>query len=196
MNHLAHLFLAEGHPEWLAGAFLGDVVKGQLNQIEDVRTREGIELHRVIDAFTDSHTVTHKSRLRFQPHFRRYGGIMTDIAFDHFLSSTWSKWDNRSMTAFSDEVFTEVLALREQLPPNVVQTCERMRDRGVLQAYASDEFVARSYLHLSTRLTRSNPLNEAFAEFEQHKDDLAEDFEEFFPELISFCHDWKHDHRP
>ena len=30
MNHLAHLYLAEGHPGWLCGALLGDVVKGRL----------------------------------------------------------------------------------------------------------------------------------------------------------------------
>ena len=60
MNFLAHIYLSDDHPKIMVGNFIGDFVKGKnfREQFEPDIAR-GIELHRIIDVFTDSHPVVH-----------------------------------------------------------------------------------------------------------------------------------------
>ncbi|MDZ7686313.1 MAG: ACP phosphodiesterase [Gammaproteobacteria bacterium] len=55
----------------------------------------------------------------------------------------------------------------------------------------NETFVARALAHLGTRLSRDNPLDEAFDEFLRLEAELEGDFECFFPELMAFCQQWQ-----
>ncbi len=70
MNFLAHLYLSGDDPEIMVGNFIGDFVRGR-NVRDQFKTNIalGIELHREIDEFTDSHPVVmeSKKRLRQRP---------------------------------------------------------------------------------------------------------------------------------
>jgi len=66
---------------------LGDFVRGKAvleTFPEDVR--RGIELHRHIDQFTDSSPDIANLRRCFPAPFRRYSGIIIDLAYDHELA--------------------------------------------------------------------------------------------------------------
>ncbi|HEY3430492.1 MAG TPA: DUF479 domain-containing protein, partial [Cyclobacteriaceae bacterium] len=65
MNFLAHLYLSGTHQKVMVGNFIGDFVKGR-NALETFEPEivKGIELHRGIDEFTDSHPIVTESKNR------------------------------------------------------------------------------------------------------------------------------------
>ncbi|MCH8227832.1 MAG: hypothetical protein IIC63_05410, partial [Proteobacteria bacterium] len=84
MNFLAHLLLAGDDDGLRLGALLGDFVRGRRALVfypGDVRL--GIKLHRHTDQFFDSMPEVVKLRKNFPASFRRYSGIVIDLAYDH-----------------------------------------------------------------------------------------------------------------
>ena len=57
MNYLAHFALAGPETGLLVGGFLGDYIKGRLENRFSPEIERGIRLHRAIDQYTDSHPV-------------------------------------------------------------------------------------------------------------------------------------------
>ena len=190
MNHLAHFYLSGSDTNLLIGNFLGDYIKGRLVGERQVAIETGIQLHRAIDAFTDSHPITRRSQSRFEPRFRRVSGIMTDIIFDHFLAKDWDKYHSDDLQNFSDITMRKLLASREHLPENAIEGCQRMYDNNVLSRYVEPAFIDRSLRHLSTRLSRDNPLTEGYVQFLENQEELHSDFQEFFPVLQKHVSTW------
>lgn len=191
MNHLAHFHLSAPQPALIVGSLLGDYVKGRLNGKRPVNLDLGIKLHRVIDGFTDRHPVVRRSWRRFDPEFRRYAPVMTDIIFDHFLANEWNTFHDKSLSHFHDEIFAAINDYRSQLPDAAHRWSERMESSRALTSYIDTEFVHRSFVHLSTRLSRRNPLAEAYGQFATHRETLHADFQYFYPDLIDFVNEWK-----
>jgi acyl carrier protein phosphodiesterase len=189
VNHLAHLALAGD--DYLVGSFLGDYIKGRLNGTHPDFIERGIRLHRAIDAFTDNHRVIRQSADRFNPAFRRYAGIMTDVFYDYMLANTWHDYYDTPLTEFSRCTLSILLEHEEHLTTKAAGTAKRMRQHNSLAHYGNDSFLDGAFQNLAGRLTRSNPLADAGAQCRQHKDALARDFAAFYPELIAFCENWK-----
>lgn len=83
MNFLAHLYLSGDDSEIMVGNFIGDFVKGRnLNERFEERIVKGIELHRSIDAFTDSHPVVTLSKNRLRDKYRHYSPVIVDMFYD------------------------------------------------------------------------------------------------------------------
>ena len=100
MNFLAHLWLADQTRTSLAGAILGDVVRGSdLTKYPDEITR-GIRLHRKVDAATDRHPLIVSVRERYASGQRRYAGIVLDLACDYVLSSDWARYSHEALPDF------------------------------------------------------------------------------------------------
>lgn len=100
MNFLAHLWLAERTGTSLAGAVLGDVVRGADLSAYPPALALGIQLHRRVDATTDRHPALHPLRARFAPGRRRYAGIVLDLVTDHVLARDWRALETEPLTAF------------------------------------------------------------------------------------------------
>ncbi len=191
MNHLAHLFLAGGNPDLLIGGFLGDHVKGRLKGERNIKIEQGIALHRSIDVFTDAHDMTRQSQSRFQRQYRRYSGIMTDIIYDHFLALDWYNYHPQDLQSFSNDTFSILLDNVKEFPRTAAHACQRMYDYNALAGYTKDKFIERSFIYLSGRLTRENPLANGFRQFVDNREELHADFEIFFPQLMIFVGEWK-----
>jgi acyl carrier protein phosphodiesterase len=189
VNHLAHFALAGD--ELIVGSFLGDYIKGRLEDRFTHNVERGIRLHRAIDAYTDSHDVVRRSQQRFDPGFRRYAGIMTDVIYDCLLARTWADFYDQPLHDFSTRTLRNLLDAGQHLPEKAMRTATRMHEHNSLAGYGSDEFVAGAFSHLSTRLTRTNPLDIAYSQFEIHLTGLESDFADFYPELMDFCEKWK-----
>ena len=89
MNYLAHLYLAKDSTESMIGGILGDFVKGSGKEQYPDKIKKGIELHRKIDSYTDSHPMTQASRRLYRPPWRRFAGVIVDLCCDHFLYRHW-----------------------------------------------------------------------------------------------------------
>ena len=191
MNHLAHFALTDQKPQTLVGSFLGDYVKGRLNGEFAPSIERGIKLHRAVDAFTDRNAIVRQSQKRFEKEFRRYAGIMTDVIYDHVLARLWQDYYDSQLEQFSKCTLGTLLEHAEMLPEKAHQTALRMFELNSMARYGTDAFIENSFIHLSTRLTRANPLDIAFDQFAQHRQALESDFRDFYPELVDFCNHWQ-----
>ena len=194
MNYLAHFALAGPETGLLVGSFLGDYIKGRLENRFSPEIERGIRLHRAIDQYTDSHPVVKSSYERFDPKFRRYAGIITDIAFDHLLAQTWSRYYNEPLESFSARTLEKLLTQKDMLTNTARQSASRMQKHNSLAHYGGLEFLERSLVYLSGRLKHANPLLDAYPHCAEQLPDLQEDLSVFYPELMKFCNEWKQLH--
>ena len=191
MNHLAHFALTDQKPLTLVGSFLGDYVKGRLNGEFAKSIERGIKLHRAVDAFTDRNAIVRQSYERFDREFRRYAGIMTDVIYDHLLARLWRDYYDSQLEQFSRGTLETLLDHAELLPDRAHQTAIRMLELNAMAKYGTEAFIENSFVHLSGRLSRTNPLDIAFDQYAQHRQGLESDFRDFYPELVAFCDHWQ-----
>ena len=194
MNHLAHFKLASAHPKLLVGNLLADHVKGRLSGRLDQGVETGIRLHRAIDAYTDSHPLVLASHARFDAPYRRYGGIITDIIYDHFLARHWSAYDQRTLHDFCRGALKEVMSYSEFLTTPARERAMRMQSTRSMEHYGSTTFIEHSFIYLSEKLKYENPLASSISQFEKHQSSLESDFMAFFPALQNFASDWVEQH--
>lgn len=185
----------------MVGGLLGDFVKGRLSGEFPSQVERGIRLHRAVDAYSDRHPIARQSAHRFKPEFRRFGPIMVDIIYDHFLALHWQHvcagiYDG-TLHEFSNSVsgiLDRDLDAIQGLPSGAQRFASRVITLRTLESYGDEQFVDRSFQHLCTRLSRKNPLHRGFTEFKDHQQALLADFTLFFPELLSFSGEWQHEH--
>ncbi|MEJ2031524.1 MAG: ACP phosphodiesterase [Deltaproteobacteria bacterium] len=184
MNWLAHLYLSDPIAEYRIGNLLPDLLS--VSELEPLpfEFQRGIEQHRRIDAFTDSHPIIRKEIGRISPAFRRFGGILVDIFFDHFLARDWHLYSEQSLLQFSDEIYGSFDKLAMALPSSVLRTFEQMRRDDWLGNYAEISGVATAFERIDGRLRRSSVhLSEATLILEHEYAAFYADFRAFFPEL-------------
>ena len=66
MNFLAHIYLSGNDDQVMIGNFIADFVKGKKKDEYPLHIKRGIELHRMIDDFTDHHEITLRSKSRIR----------------------------------------------------------------------------------------------------------------------------------
>jgi acyl carrier protein phosphodiesterase len=185
VNYLAHLYLAGDDDERIAGALLGDFVKGRLENLPLAPGLvEGIRLHRAIDVFTDAHPTVIRSRVRLQQR-RRVAGIIVDLAYDHFLAVRWREFTDEPLTAFCTRSYRRLLARIDEFPPGLRDVLPRMAAYDWLGSYAELGNVALALERIGTRLRRPAALAGVLEDLECHYRGLEQDFLDFFPQLES-----------
>ena len=194
MNYLAHFALAGPETGLLVGGFLGDYIKGHLENRFSPEIERGIRLHRAIDQYTDSHPIVRNSYKRFDPRFRRYAGIITDIAFDHLLAQNWRQYYSEPLESYSSNTLEKLLAHKDMLTDAAFQRAAHMQEHNSLAHYGQLQFLEQSLAYLSGRLKHANPLLEAYPHCEAQRPSLQEDLSVFYPGLIEFCEQWKQLH--
>ncbi len=191
MNFLAHLLLAGNNDGLRLGAMLGDFVRGKriLRKFPD-DVRLGIELHRHIDQYTDAHAAVAKLRESFEKPFRRYSGIIIDVALDHELALRWSDYSMQSLADF-DLGVRELLSENEQWVPGRLASFMTYADsRGLFASYREQSEIIRTLRGIGRRFLRSNPLHQMDEIWPQYKPGFEACFLEFFPQAQSDVADW------
>ena len=189
MNFLAHLALSGKSQNLIIGNFLGDFVKGRLFGQYDKDIELGIKFHRAIDAYTDHHLLIKLSKNRFGPRFRRIGGIMVDIAYDHLLALSWDKFYDEPIDRFAKRVLEDVLIF-EELPWEAENLAKMMLRKNSLEKYKNEEFLSDASLSIHKRLKHRTPMLEAPEVIKNVKAKLDRDFRFFYPQLIDFAAAW------
>lgn len=186
MNYLAHLFLADNSTESLLGAMLGDFVKGSLRDRYTKGIRQGIELHRKVDTFTDSHEVVLLSKNRISTARRRFAGIMTDVFYDHFLAKNWSQYSTEPLTSFASRMYDALLENRDILPDRLEQALPFMVSQNWLCSYSEIDVIGKVLNRMSQRIKRENSLMDSVEELVNNYNEFEADFSRFFPDLINY----------
>lgn len=191
MNFLAHLWLADSDDGLRLGAMLGDFVRGGMDDSKlPVAAQRGIQLHRFIDQYMDGLSAMAELRQHFKPPFRRYAGIIIDMAFDHQLARHWSEYSAISLAQFDSEV-RQLLVQYDELLPAELKGFMRYADRrGLFEAYQHKEEILFSLTGLGRRLSRSNPLHRVNEIWDELEDDFARGFTQVFPQVQAAVADW------
>ncbi len=184
MNWLAHLYLSEPSPAFRIGNLLPDLLPLPALQSLEPEMQRGVEQHRRIDAFTDSHALVRASICRIEPPFRRFGGILTDVFFDHFLARQWAAFSNQPLTDFVEEVYGSFTTHQAQIPFEAHAALQHMEANDWLRSYQHLDGLSRALHRIGRRFRRPVPLDEAMPLFERHYEAFQADFAAFFPELV------------
>ena len=196
MNYLAHLYLAEDTEESRLGNLLGDFVKGPVAESPySPGIRKGIETHRKVDLFTDSHRKFLESKKLISPERRRFSGVILDLAFDHFLAKNWRAYADSDLGSFTQDVYDMLGKNRSILPEKLSSFLPRMIHEDWLGSYEKLEGVSLVIERISNRLERKfmrkNTLKGAASEIEANYGELERNFDEFFPDVISYVNNYR-----
>ena len=187
MNYLAHLYLSEKSPESLLGNLMGDFIKGSINNRDYSKTiAKGIKLHRQVDTYTDSHEIFLRSKRIISPMNRRYAGMIIDVFYDHFLAKCWSDYSEQPLPEFAAEVYKVLEDYHQLLPERLQKIVPKIVAENWLMSYAEVEIIEEVLTRLSARIKRKNNLAMAAEDLRANYERLLSDFQQFFPELISY----------
>ena len=185
MNYLAHLFLAEDTPESILGNLLGDFAKGAAKEQYSTAIQHGIELHRKVDNYTDTHPIVREAKRSISSERKRYAGILIDVFYDHFLAKHWMKYSSIPLQYFTQKVYTLLLQQQNVLPDTLRQILPTMIQQDWLTSYQQISGVEAAIARIARRLKRGEPLVNGVEELKVHYQEFELGFEIFFPELIS-----------
>jgi acyl carrier protein phosphodiesterase len=185
MNWLAHLYLSEPDPAFRLGNLLPDLVPAQSLASLPAAFQKGVLQHQRIDAFTDSHPVVHRSIERIEPAFRRFGGILCDIFYDHFLARDWDVYSAEPLPDFARAIYASFDQFRASIPPDACLLLDKTRAGDWLCSYRDLGGVSGALERIGSRLRRPVPLAQTISTLEHSYDAFHSDFCAFFPELQS-----------
>ncbi|MDE0109841.1 MAG: ACP phosphodiesterase [Bryobacterales bacterium] len=185
---MAHLLLAGDDPEAKVGQVLADFVTASDIAAFAPGIQAGIRAHQRIDSFADGHPVFARARRRLKPPYRRFGGVLLDIYFDHFLARRWDRHgDGGSLEGFADRTYRILNDFRDLPSARFRMVVAAMCRDNWLVGYASFAGVDRALTGLSKRFPRTNPLASGGAVLREQYAALEADFQAFFPSLAEYA---------
>ena len=193
MNYLAHALLAGPLTTDRVGGVAGDFVKGLLQPCPawlDPALAEGVRLHRRIDSFADTHPAFRRSRARVSDTRKRFGGVLVDMFYDHFLAVHWPRFSTQPLTAFTAETYRQIKMHGKPLPKAFGPVFARMAAQDWLASYRESSSVALALAldrMAQYRLRQPNPLAGAGEELLQEYAGLETDFLAFLPDALAFA---------
>lgn len=185
MNWLAHVHLSEPTATFRLGNVLPDLVPARELTALAPEYQRGIACHRRIDAFTDAHPCFRRSVARVPAEFRRFGGIIVDVLYDHFLSVSWNEHSNVSLRNCVDDFYSSFESHRAHLPPTVWPILERMREQDWLGSYGDLDGVRLALQRIGCRLRKPRDLGACIAELNAAYAGYKADFDRFIPEVTA-----------
>ncbi len=130
-------------------------------------------------------------RHHFPKPFRRYAGVIIDLAFDHLLARSWACFSNVPLEEFDRQVRALLDSHSDLLPARLVRFMAYADTRGLFAAYRSEAEMLFSLAGVGTRFRRSNPLHRVGEVWPTLKPALEEGFEQFYPQLQSEVAEWR-----
>ncbi len=161
MNFLAHLWLADRTGTSLAGAVLGDVVRGSDLTAYPDDLALGIRLHRRIDALTDRHPTLQPLREAFPAGPRRYAGIVLDLACDHVLTQDWPTYTAEPLADFCARAGEAMAAAGAWFEQAGGRAPSAQGFTTLLLSYATAPGIDRALARTASRLRHADPLLDA-----------------------------------
>jgi len=186
MNFLAHLYLAGDSEPHRLGGLMGDFVKGPLPGALPADLAAGVMLHRRIDSYADRHPAFQRSRARMSAVRRRYGGILVDMFYDHFLARLWTQFHPQPLPDYVRDAYTLLQKNESRLPAQMVPVARAMAAGDWLASYAQTEAIALALDRMALRRLRTpNTLAGGVAE-------LLGDYAGFEADFVEFISDAQH----
>ncbi len=188
MNFLAHLWLAGPDKGMRLGAIAGDFVKGPLPAGLPADIAAGAELHRAIDVFADAHLAFQTSRARVSDARRRFGGVMVDMFYDHFLAANWADYHpDEPLPVFANAQYALLRDHVHRLPERARRVVMRMSESDWLTSYAEVDTIEYALDRIASRLSKPEAFLGCGVELRARYDEFAADSAHFLRDAMVFA---------
>lgn len=183
MNWLAHAYLSKPNIEFRVGNILPDLVS--ITELKHFAPafQEGIRCHQSIDIFTDSHPIVRAGIHRLPAGYKRYGGILTDVFYDHFLARDWHLYSTVSLKEFTRDFYGSLDIIEGKVPPEIIQLFKRMLEHHIFESYQTTAGVKTALQRIDMRLKRPANLGAAVVILEDNYSVYEAEFSAFFAQL-------------
>lgn len=195
MNFLAHLFLGKEREEWLVGNFLADYLNKAELETLPVGVRQGVQLHRQIDAFTDAHDAVRENVRMLHPQHHKYATVVVDILYDYYLARHFDLYSEVSLRDFTQQAYHILLAHLPVMPGRLQQRLPAMVAADWLFGYGQEAGMAETFRRLSQRVSRPDLLGDPLASRQQWDEELDQGFRAFFPDLVLVATTFAEEHK-
>ncbi len=184
MNFLAHAFLSDGQAKVLTGNMISDYIKGKKQYDLPAPVQAGVQLHRFIDAYTDTHPCTKEISKIFAPHYRLYAGPITDIVYDYFVANDSANFTTlNSLQTFAEETYNLLEDNQQFFGEKFSLLFPHMKAGNWLYHYSTEQGIYQSMHGLQRRSKYITSIDAAFHLFAQNKTRIKIQYDIFFPEL-------------
>lgn len=185
MNWLAHLYLSEPTPAFRLGNLLPDLAPIVALTHLPAEFQAGIQCHRRIDAYTDAHPIFRRSIARLGPPFRRFGGVLVDVFYDHILAREWASFATTPLPEFAAEIYASFDAHWAHVPESARGRLQAMCEADWICSYRDIAGITEALTRIGGRLRRPTDLAASVPIFSREYEAFRRDFAEFFPQLIA-----------
>ncbi|PCJ82469.1 MAG: ACP phosphodiesterase [Flavobacteriales bacterium] len=189
MNYLAHFYLSGNNVEIIIGNYIGDAVKGGNFSNYSNGVRQGIVLHRKIDAFTDSHEIVKESKAHLRKKYRHYAGVIVDVFYDHFLAKNWDGYSDELLDDFSKKMYLLLEKRKATFPYKSQLFLQYMVANNILVNYAKLQGIQQVFNGLAHRTKFDSKMENAVHDLKKDYEIYEKEFQAFFPELKNYASD-------
>jgi len=185
MNYLAHAWLAAEHPSeaFRLGNLMADHIKGPPERAlaylkvctaqAQADVLAGIRYHRAIDRAVDHDADVVALRRSFRAEYRRYAGIVLDMAWDYQLASRWPDYHEQPLPHFAAGQY-QLLASAAHLQPESMRfMVQYMVRHDWLVSYQHFAGIQAALAGMSRRIKRDNRLADAGVEIQRLEPELS-----------------------
>lgn len=167
---------------------MGDFMRGvNISELPPI-IADGVQNHKAVDRFTDSHDGIRQLKTSFSNQRRRFSGIIIDVVFDHFLIKHWQRFSNDTLSDFTAFCYHSLASQREVMPSRMQQKVDWMIRYDLLNSYARLNGVNNALNGISQRMRFENRLAGGIEEVEKLYAILEQEFLAFFAELCAHIH--------
>ena len=188
MNFLAHTYLSGCNEEIIVGNFMGDYVKGKNYVHLPELVRKGVMIHRDIDTFTDTHSITRRSRMRLIEKYRKYSGVIVDIFYDHFLAALWMDYCALPLKEYVDRTYALLKRNYKSLPQGIKVWFPTFLENNWMLAYQNVEGIELVLDRMSANTSLPDHTAFAISTLREEYEGFQKDFTDFFPLIITSLH--------
>ncbi len=184
MNYLGHMVLSGGDEKILLGNFLWDHVSNKTLHLYDSSIQKGIELHREIDLFTDSHPISRELRAMLFDQYRHRSRVILDLFYDHFLAFDFRDFQGVSLSDYVIKVSDILQNQLHLMPESAKNYFIAMEKYGWLACYASIDGI-RLILNQMSRRKDIEPMGMSVSILKKHYTYFRAQTHKFLNEIIS-----------
>jgi acyl carrier protein phosphodiesterase len=183
LNFLAHLYLSGDNHQVMVGNFMADRIRSSQMAALLTDMAVGVQLHRFIDHYTDTHPVVAQSKERLRADFGKYAPVIVDVFYDHFLAAQWEKYHNESLEEYSGHCYGVIYAHKDFLPERVRFMFGYMRRDNWLLSYRELNGIRTALRNMSMRARHTDNMHHSLALLKKNYSDFQAEFDAFFSDL-------------
>lgn len=188
MNFLGHACLSFNENDILVGNIISDYIKGRRQYDYPLQIQKGIQLHRAIDAFTDTNAEVKEMSSFFKPAYRLYAPAVIDVLLDYFLANDDKEFATEiDLRQFTGRVYKTLHDFKMYFPVKFAAMFPYMQSQDWLFNYRFEAGIKQSMEGLKRRALYISEMDTAFMIFLDNMASFKMLYDEFYPSVKKFA---------